>query len=221
MELVQPHLLIGGRSAIFQMDMSVLSCPAELDQVFFIEAHTDCYPVARLRVKDETGTWVLPILRCRKGHAGSITDKRSQVEAKGLALSLLIGSGLGSKSARAEYDHQGEEAPSQAPEMTQDRSTNSFRMVHGVIHSGVPLRCCESGLTKNTPGACYNSRKVGLSECGSQFPRSAFIRSWRCKAAKSAMAQVPCPTASPWGHSIRSWQIHVAAAGLLVRQLRP
>ena len=42
---------------------------------------------------------------------------------------------------------------------------------------------------------------------------------WRCKAAKSAMAQVPCPTASPWGHSIRSWQIHAAAASLLVRQL--
>jgi hypothetical protein len=39
LELVQYRLLTG-RSATSQMDIAVLSCPPEFDQVLFIEAHT-------------------------------------------------------------------------------------------------------------------------------------------------------------------------------------
>jgi hypothetical protein len=39
LELVQ-HRIRTGRSATSQMEMAVLSCPTEFDQVFFIEAHT-------------------------------------------------------------------------------------------------------------------------------------------------------------------------------------
>lgn len=161
MELVQHHPHIGGRATIFQMDMSVLSCPAEFDQVFFVEACTDCHAVARIRVKDDIGAWFLPILSCRKGHAGSITDKRGQVEAKGLALRLLIGSGLGSKSARVKYDDQDEEAPSQAPEMAQDTLKNSFRLVRGVIHSVVPILDFTPALRFVDQQSPFHQRRVG------------------------------------------------------------
>jgi hypothetical protein len=113
------------------MDVSVLSCPAEFDQVFFVEAHTDCRPVARLRAKDQMAAWWVS---GRKEHPGSIIDTRGDVEAKGLAFSLLIANDLGRKCARVECDHQDEDEPSQAPEMAQHRLKNNFRPVHGVIH---------------------------------------------------------------------------------------
>jgi hypothetical protein len=146
------------------MDVSVLSCPAEFDQVFFVEAHTDCHPVARLRAKDQMAAWWVS---GRKEHAGSITDKRGHVEAKGLAFSLIIGGGLGRKSARVEYDHQDEDEPSQAPEMAQDTLKNNFRLVHGVIRSvsrSCILRPHSGWLTTNplnthsTPYGCRRAK---------------------------------------------------------------
>ncbi len=76
MELVQDHLLIRERSLTFQMNKSVLSCPSDFDQLFFIEAPADCDSVAWFRVKDEMGSRFLSDLFCRKGDAASITDKR-------------------------------------------------------------------------------------------------------------------------------------------------
>ena len=70
---------------------------------------------------------------CRKAHDGSITDKWCEVKAKRF---LLIASGLGNNSARVEYDHQKEDAPSHVPEMGQD-ALNSFRLLRGVIHAVV------------------------------------------------------------------------------------
>ncbi len=58
MELVQDHFLIRERSPTFQMNISVLSCPSDFDQLFFIEAPAERDSVAWPRVKDEMGSRV-------------------------------------------------------------------------------------------------------------------------------------------------------------------
>jgi hypothetical protein len=77
------------------MNMSVLSCPAELDQVFLVESHPGCNPIARTRVKVEAGG-CYPLLSGGEGHARSIADERGHINPLTLGLGRG-GRGLGSK----------------------------------------------------------------------------------------------------------------------------
>src|SRR5690348_4595793 len=83
-----------------QMDMSVLSCPAELDEVLLIESHPRWHPIARTRVKLEVGG-CYPVLLGGEGHARSVADDRSDINPKRLGLGGGLGSGLRSKFSRA------------------------------------------------------------------------------------------------------------------------
>ena len=77
------------------MDMSILSCPAELDQVFLVESHAGCNPIAWTRVKVEAGG-CYPVLPSGEGHARSIADERGHINPQRLGLGWG-GRDLGSK----------------------------------------------------------------------------------------------------------------------------
>lgn len=95
-ELIQDHPF----TRTCQMDMSVLSCPAELDQVLLVESHPGCNPIARTRVKAEAGG-CYPVLPGGEGHARSIADERGDINPKRPGLGGRVGSGLRSKFSRA------------------------------------------------------------------------------------------------------------------------
>jgi hypothetical protein len=125
MELIQNDF-----SSEDQNGRECLVLPSGTRPVFFVEAHRlpSRSPASRqgpdgglVGVRSERASWF-------------DNRKRGDVEAKGLAFSLLIANDLGRKCARVECDHQDEDEPSQEPEMAQHRLKNNFRLVHGIIH---------------------------------------------------------------------------------------
>ena len=115
------------------MNIGVLSCPAEFDEVVFIETHACRYSIAWLCAQDETGAESLKILLCRKSHAGSITNKSAEVKAKVPGLNLVAGACLGLKCDGMERNYQDEEASWGAPEPVQNMTKKSSRAGHSIV----------------------------------------------------------------------------------------
>ena len=102
-ELIQDHAF----TRTCQMEMSVLSCPTELDQVLLVESHPCCNPIAQTSVKAEAGG-CYPVLPGGEGHARSIADERGDINPKRPGLGGRVGIGLRSKFSRAQdkyYDN--------------------------------------------------------------------------------------------------------------------
>jgi len=131
-ELVEDHFRTGGWNATFEVHIAILPRPAEFDQVLLVEAPPYSDTVARSGIEDEVR--LLLERPDRKGDAGSITDQRSDVEAKGLDGSLLTG-GLRGELIDVKQDGEDQDKPLHAPISTQPKWKSSFGTGYSGIHT--------------------------------------------------------------------------------------
>src|SRR5262249_6285517 len=89
-ELIQCDLLLGGWLRGLQMDVRVLPCPPNLNQVLLVQSKPESESIAWALLQNDwrvsSSRWCLGL----KAYAGSITEKRSKVKTQWFRWSLLL-----------------------------------------------------------------------------------------------------------------------------------